>query len=406
MEYKFGVQNFEKQLNMEVKAGRIEVADVLRGVAILAIVLLHSIEHFNFYSYPESTGFLKFSDRVVWDGLFFFFAGKAYAIFSLLFGMSFFIQDSNHTLRGGDFRGRFAWRLFLLFLIGNLDAAFFTAEVLVLYSLVGFALIPVCRLKTKTVLIIAAICMVQPFEIGRLVYALLNPDFVAPASLDAPYWATTFAAQTGDSFWVTLKTNLWEGQIASLGWAWENGRIFQTAALFMLGMVVGRTGFISPSQKVSKRMIITLLVGILVFFPLYGLSNMVPNFIENKAVLKPLLLILTSLHKVAFMAFLVGSITWLYYNTRKISVLLGKLRPYGRMSLTNYVTQSMIGAFLFYGWGLAWFKTLGITYSFFVGIGIFALQYAFSVWWLNRHHQGPLEWAWKKATWGVSNRKK
>lgn len=383
----------------KLKTERIEIADVLRGVAILAIVLLHSIEHFNFYSYPESSGFLKFSDQAVWDGLFFTFAGKAYAIFSLLFGMSFFIQDSNHAARGGDFRARFAWRLFLLFLIGNLDAAFFTAEVLVMYSLVGFALIPVCRLKTKTVLIIAGICLVQPFEIGRMIYALLNPDFVAAPSLDAPYWATTFAAQAGDSFWVTLKTNLWEGQIASLYWAWENGRIFQTAALFMMGMVVGRTAFLSPSDKVSRRMVVVLLVGLVAFFPLYGLANMVPGFIENKAVLKPLSLILTSLHKVAFMAFLVGSITWLYYNTKKISVLLSKLKPYGRMSLTNYVTQSMIGSFLFYGWGLSLHQHLGITYSFLVGVAIFFVQYLFSVWWLARHRQGPMEWAWKKATW-------
>ncbi|MEG0467138.1 MAG: DUF418 domain-containing protein [Mucinivorans sp.] len=378
---------------------RIEIADVLRGVAILAIVLLHSIEHFNFYSFPETSGVLEFTDRVVWDGLFFTFAGKAYAIFSLLFGMSFFIQDRNHTQRGGDFRARFAWRLFLLFLIGNLDAAFFTAEVLVMYSLVGFALIPVCRLKTRTVLIIASICLIQPMELCRLIYALFNPDFVASAPLDAPYWATTFAAQQGSDFWVTLKTNLWQGQIASLAWAWENGRIFQTAALFMLGMVVGRTNFISPSPTVSRRMVFVLLAGLVAFFPLYGLSNMVPRFIDNQAILKPLLLILNSLHKVAFMAFLVGSIVWLYYNTTKISNLLSHLRPYGRMSLTNYVTQSIIGATLFYGWGFALHQYLGITYSFFVGVAIFFVQLAFCRWWMKRHKHGPLEGLWKKATW-------
>ncbi|MEG1414285.1 MAG: DUF418 domain-containing protein [Mucinivorans sp.] len=378
---------------------RIEIADVLRGVAIMAIILLHSIEHFNFYSFPETSGFLAFTDRVVWDGLFFTFAGKAYAIFSLLFGMSFFIQDHNHTLRGGDFRGRFAWRLFLLFLIGNLDAAFFTAEVLVLYSLVGFALIPVCRLKTRTVLIIAGICLIQPMALGQMIYALLNPDFVAGPPLDAPYWATTFAAQQGTDFWVTLKTNLWEGQIASLAWAWENGRVFQTAALFMMGLVVGRTNFISPSPTVSRRMVVVLLVGLAAFLPLYGLANMMPNFIDNQAVLKPLLLILNSLHKVAFMAVLVGSIVWLYYNTVKISKLLSSLRPYGRMSLTNYVTQSMIGVTLFYGWGFALYQHLGITYSFLVGVAIFFAQFIFSRWWMGRHKHGPLEWLWKKATW-------
>ena len=66
---------------------RVDVADVLRGFAVLAIILIHSIEHFNFYSFPPADGqsaWLNFTDRAVWDGLFFMFAGKAYAIFALL----------------------------------------------------------------------------------------------------------------------------------------------------------------------------------------------------------------------------------------------------------------------------------------------------------------------------------
>ena len=59
------------------------MADVLRGFAVLAIVLLHSIEHFNFYSFPDTSGqgaWLNFTDKAIWDGLFFAFGGKAYAI--------------------------------------------------------------------------------------------------------------------------------------------------------------------------------------------------------------------------------------------------------------------------------------------------------------------------------------
>ena len=103
--------------------GRVEVADVLRGLSVMGILLLHSIEHFNFSSYPDTAGqspWLAFSDRAVWDGLFFLLGGKAYAIFALLFGFSFFIQDDNERMRGRDFRSRFCWRLVLLFLIGNL----------------------------------------------------------------------------------------------------------------------------------------------------------------------------------------------------------------------------------------------------------------------------------------------
>lgn len=66
---------------------RVDVADVLRGLAVMGIILLHSIEHFNFYSFPDTAGqgaLLDFTDRAIWDGLFFLLGGKAYAIFALL----------------------------------------------------------------------------------------------------------------------------------------------------------------------------------------------------------------------------------------------------------------------------------------------------------------------------------
>lgn len=384
---------------MQENNHRIEVADVLRGFAIMAIFLIHSIEHFNFYSFPEAPNeFIKFTDRVVWDSLFFAFGGKAYAIFALLFGFSFFIQDSRQAALGSDFRPRFAWRLVLLFVIGNINAVFFTAEVLVLYAIVGFAILPVCRLSTRAVLAIAAVCLIQPVEIAKVVYALFNPDYIAGGSLDGPYWAITSKMQVEGNFIQMLKVNLWEGQIASLAWAWENGRAFQTAGLFMLGMVMGRTTFLDGSQRHIKLNVKLLIISIVMFFPLYGLYNTLPSFIESKAILRPLMLIIGSLHKFAFMGFLVTSIVWLYYNS-DLKRLLVKLVPYGRMSLTNYVMQSVIGSFIFYGWGLAMYRYMGVTYSFILGVVLFIAQYYFSVWWLSRHKQGFLEYWWKRATW-------
>ena len=79
---------------------RVEVADVLRALAVMAIVLLHSIEHFNFGSYPPTDGqaaWLRFADRAVWDGLFFLIGGKAYAVFALLFGVLISIYSTVFT---------------------------------------------------------------------------------------------------------------------------------------------------------------------------------------------------------------------------------------------------------------------------------------------------------------------
>lgn len=388
-------------------SNRIDVADALRGFSILGIVLLHCIEHFNFYSYPEVTNpWLQFTDTIIWDSLFFTFGGKAYAIFALLFGFSFFIQNNNQAEKGQDFRPRFAWRLVLLFLWGNLNALFFTAEVLVLFALMGFLMIPLSSLKNKPLLIIAVICILQPVEWGKVVYALINPAYEAGVSLDAPFWKFTVDAQKNANFLEMAKVNLWYGQLASLGWAWENGRCFQVIGLFIFGLLIGRTKFFVYSEERIKQWGRILVISILCFFPLYGLIDILPEFITNKALLKPLTLIIESLSKFAFMAFLMSLVILTFYTSTKGQKWLRKLIPIGKMSLTAYITQSVIGSFIFYNWGLGLFDTLGKTYSFLVGIVIFLLQYAFANWWMKTHRHGPLEYLWKKATWISTGKRK
>ena len=99
---------------MTNKTTRFEVVDALRGFAILSIMLLHNIEHFDLYHIPETLPeWIKTMDTVIWDTMFFMFGGKSYAIFALLFGLTFHIQMSNRQKEGYDFGGRFLWRLLL-----------------------------------------------------------------------------------------------------------------------------------------------------------------------------------------------------------------------------------------------------------------------------------------------------
>lgn len=376
---------------------RIDVADVLRGFAVMGIILLHSIEHFNFYSFPDTTGqsaWLNFTDRAIWDGMFFLFGGKGYAIFALLFGFSFFIMDSNQRRRGKDFRLRFCWRMVLLFLFGCFNAAFFTGEVLVLYSLVGFILPLVCRLKNKTLLIIATIFLLQPLALYFILRCTMDSSYLPPKIPSNDLWAATFQVQTDGTFWETVRVNLWQGQLASLAWAWENARVFQTAALFILGLVIGRRGlFLEENHHIWSRV---LAIALVAFFPLYGLSNMLSDFVTNKPLLSQLLLLINSLHKFAFMLILVSGIILAFYRTGLRDKLM-ILAPYGRMSLTNYIMQSIIGSMLFYHWGF--FLQLGITASICLGVVLFLLQLAFCHWWMRFHTRGPLESLWRRLTW-------
>lgn len=380
------------------KHARVDVADVLRGFAVLAIILLHSIEHFNFYSFPDTAGqpdWLNFTDKAVWNGLFFAFGGKAYAIFAMLFGFSFFIQHDNQRMRGEDFRLRFCWRLLILFIIGNIDACFFTGEILVMYALIGFVLVLTCKLPTKWIIALSAVCLLQPVCIYQIIRALISPEYTISTINSGPFWAETFRVQTEGSFLETVRVNLWEGQLASLAWAWEHGRIFQTAGLFMGGMLIGRSGWFNREHLGAWGRV--LAIAIICYFPLSGLDNLAPDYIANPNIKTPLHILLSSLANLSFMLMLTSGIIFGYYCTGRFSRLLSALIPYGKMSMTNYVTQGIIGSAIYYHWGF--YTRLGITGSLLVSIAIFIVQYIFCRFWVGRHNHGPLEYIWKRATW-------
>ena len=84
---------------------RIQVVDALRGFAIVAILLLHNLEHFDVWYLPEGfPSWLISLDKGMWDTMFFLFSGKAYGIFAVLFGFTFYIMQHNQAKKGKDFR--------------------------------------------------------------------------------------------------------------------------------------------------------------------------------------------------------------------------------------------------------------------------------------------------------------
>jgi len=383
---------------------RIEVADALRGFAVMAIMLLHNIEHFNLYDFPKSTTpFFQALDKGVWDTLFFLFAGKSYAIFALLFGFSFFIMFNNQEKRGKDFRLRFAWRLILLFLIGNINAAFFPGEILVLYSIIGFTLIPVCKLSNRVIFIVAIVLMLQPMEWGKFLYAVFNPDYVAGKPAFSFYAREMYPFLKQDNFITMVKSNLWNGQLFSILWAWGYGRFFQTAALFMLGYLIGRKKLFQNWQKKQDFWMGTLFVAIGSLIPLYLLTDALPDWIERKELLTPMNTIVSSLRNFAFMWVWVALIVW-GWQAISVQKVLHVLSPLGRMSLTNYLMQSILGSFIYFGPGLGLYKVLPTTASFGVGVLLVLFQLVFCHWWLRNHTHGPCEWLWRKATWIGSKR--
>lgn len=384
---------------LNLKAPRIEVVDALRGFAIMSIMLLHNIEHFDYYNFPEALPeWMKILDKIIWDTLFFLFGGKSYAIFALLFGFSFYIQNDNQEKKGNDFRLRFLWRLVLLLGFGILNTVFYEGDILVLYAVLGVVLILVCKWNDKAVFITALILMLQPLEWMKYFYMLLHPEFVPMPNLSNHYFGMMGDYLKSNSFMDYAVGNLTIGRWASVFWSWENGRFFQAPALFMFGMLLGRKKLFIASVESNLFWKKALQYAIILFIPLFIFKTFLPEIIERKALADSLSVIVSSWSNLAFMIVLVSSFIVLYQKD-SVQNLLSKLIPFGKMSLTNYILQSIVGCFIYYRYGLGLVEYTGATYSLLIGIILFILQLYFCKWWLSKHRQGPLEYIWHKATW-------
>lgn len=380
------------------KNPRIEVVDALRGFAVMAILLVHNLEHFIFPVYPTNPPeWLNILDQGVLNGIFSLFAGKAYAIFALLFGFTFYIQTNNQKRQGKDFGYRFLWRLVLLMGFATLNAAFFPAgDVLLLFVAVGLVLFFTRNWSDKAIWITAIIFLLQPVEWYHYIANLINPAHQLPDLKVGEMYAAVAEYTKAGNFGEFIWGNITLGQKASLFWAVNAGRLFQTAGLFLLGFYIGRKQLFVSSEKNLRLWIRTLIVSAVAFAPLYTLKELI---MKNDAIIQQTAGTAFDMwQKLAFTLVLIASFVILYQDKR-FSKRVINLCFYGKMSLTNYITQSIIGAIIYFPFGLYLAPYCGYTISLLIGIFTFFLQVWFCKWWLNKHKQGPLEYIWHKWTW-------
>lgn len=384
------------------KIPRIEVVDALRGFAVLAIILVHNLEHFIFPVYPDAASqpeWLNILNEGVFSVTFSLFAGKAYAIFSLLFGFTFYIQYTNQQKKGKDFGYRFLWRLLLLAGFATLNAAFFPAgDVLLLFCVVGIFLFLVRKWSDKAVLITAIILLLQPVEWFHYIASLFNPEYTLPnLGVGEMYGEVAAYTKEGD-FWKFILGNVTLGQKASLFWAIGAGRFLQTAGLFMLGLLIGRKQLFVTADNNNRFWVKALIISAIVFGPLYQLKVMLYDNSDAVMIKNTVGVILDMWQKFAFTVILVASFV-LLYQKESFKKLTTSLRFYGKMSLTNYIAQSIMGAIIYFPFGLYLAPYCGYTVSLLIGFALFLLQVSFCKWWLKGHKQGPLEGLWHKLTW-------
>lgn len=378
---------------------RIDVADILRGIAIAGIILIHFIEQLNFYNFPEPVNeFWAKMNQGVWDTVFFLLAGKMYAIFALLFGLSFFIQHDNQAQKGKDFRPRFVWRMVLLMMFGLFDLLFYNGDILFLYAVCGLLVIPFIRASDRVIGIAAFILMLQPVELAYIFMGLADPATPCMDLGSGKYWGYVAVAQESGSISDVAAAGIKYGLPINFLWAIENGRMTQTIFFFLLGILLGRKRlFYNEGNNLVrwKNIFVIALCSLVVLIPMY---YFIPKMSDTPCISNSLNVMFNMWKNLAMMMVIVSGTTLLYYNTKAGKALL-KIAPYGRMSLTNYLTQSIFGAMLFYNWGFGLFRFSGHTANLLIGIAFVIIQVIFCTVWLKHHKRGPFEQLWYKATW-------
>ena len=360
---------------------RIDVADALRGIAVAGIILYHSVEHFDIFTQDPIVHTLA-CDQTVGDVLAWLLSGKMYGIFAMLFGLSFFIMNDNQQQKGCSFSGRFAWRMCLLFIFGLVNVAFYDGDILMLYAVYGLLLIPISYLPSKAVWCIIALLAIQPVEL----YCLITGTTIDHSTLFEIY-NKTIALHEHGTFWENAVNNLRYGFELNLRFNIFSGRLTQLLCLFILGMQLGRQRMFYKEGKNLKIWHMILCISATLVIAL--------SFVDFGALemwLKPI-------YSLFILLMIVSGVVSTWYAFTSVRSVLHHLCIFGRMSLTNYLLQSIIGSFIFSGYGLACYRLVGTTYAVLIGLGMVICQYLFCRYWFRNHPRGPLEGLWRKLTW-------
>lgn len=385
---------------------RIEIIDALRGFSLAGIVFCHMLE--NFVASPMPTEAIEamnpgLIDQIA-DGLVsFFFRGKFFALFSFLFGLSFFIQMDNGSKRGHYFGGRFLWRLLILLAIGFVHSMFYRGDILTIYALLGILLIPFYKVNTKWVLCIAALLFLG---LGRFIVFYLTQGeglfITQDMGPDAPWVASYFDVLKNGSIGSVFASNAIEGNLHKAEFQFGVfSRGYLTFGFFLLGLVAGRIAFFKQ-YLTEKKFLKKVWVGslILLFSSIVGMIAVFSSMgegMEFNSWRSMLGLTFYDLMNLA-LTLLVIAIFVILYTKVKPQRFLEKFVPYGKLALTNYVFQSLVGTFIFFGWGLGYLSSIPNRYVFLMAIAIIAGQMWLSKLWLKHFYYGPLEWLWRSLT--------
>jgi uncharacterized protein len=372
---------------------RIDMVDALRSFALFGLFMVHCVERFELY-------WLDPRPDAWFNGVMAIFAGKAFAIFALLFGFSFATIMANERGRGGDFTWRFAWRLALLFAIGTLHALVYRGDILQVLAAVGLVMIPFDRLRSDRVVAVLAVLLF--LQVPLLWRAWAAGEGTAWAVAPARFVLDSgLATQATGTLGEALASNAGPGMASKWSFYIETGRVVEIAGLFLVGMLLQRRALFAEAAQRRRLWLAVAAAGALVWLTVSWLGPLVlppaPDAGGAPMQRQSIEWLTGEWRALSAMAFQVAVFVLTWHSP--VGRLLAPLAPVGRMTLTLYVGQSLVAAGLLHGYGLGLYDAFSSAGMVAGGLAAFALQMALAALWFRTFRYGPLEWLWRAGTW-------
>lgn len=372
---------------------RIMALDVLRGIALLGILLVN-MRHFAHPAiYAGAAGYVD--PGLPWDQAVDFFiatfaSGKFFPLFSFLFGIGLAIQLLSWRKKGAPSEKLFTRRLGVLLAIGLAHACFVWAgDILAKFAVLGMLFLVVLPLPTRFLLAGAAVSLACPWLLTYLDADIALAAFMGTPQAPADYQALVNQSLTAygtGGFVEMTRQRITDFGFRLTAWPYVNG-LFTIFAMFCLGAYAGRKQlFRDPDPRLFRT---ALAVGLMAWL---GGSALL---LAGAPLPTKLIKLVADLGSVATYV----STVVLLLKAPAWRARLAFLANPGRMALTNYLGQSVLATAFLYGTGL--YGQLGSAALLVMALAIYAFQVVVSKRWLADYAFGPVEWLWRWATYGV-----
>lgn len=378
--------------------------DIIRGIAVFG--LIWSNLNAGFY-----TGPLTAADSAARWATTVFSAGKFFTLFSLLFGVTLAMQLDRAENASRPFAARWTRRMISLFAIGWAHALlFWPGDILREYAIAGAVLVVFRRASNRTALLAAAAALAlggSRDSLSVAVTRLVGGDVQAVRQREQPDSAQLVRRRAAGE---ALRTGTYSDVIRTRIQVFPREQLRRASSpagplnwitpwylgLFLLGLVLGRRGIVQQPEHHGRVVLALAAIGVTVGLPLNVYLAATPAWLANSPAQRPLGVIA----KLALSLGYLGGLLWLLQQ-RQWLTRLRWLAPVGRLALTNYIAQTAFLTFVKSGYGLGLEPVLGWFACFVLAFSFYLVQVWWSNWWVGRFQFGPVEWLWRRLSYGT-----